>query len=130
MLQNFSPNYEPAFDRRNEKNKTDIYIKPDITEYGVISFDKGKEIIEKGEEAFLFFEKIKELVSNDSIKYRKPKYRIQTDSLEIKSINITELDNFTYDYVLSKLRFKPGSAISYKQLEAKLIILIQLIISA
>ena len=28
--------------------KTDIYIKPDITEYGVISFDKGKDIIEKG----------------------------------------------------------------------------------
>jgi NTE family protein len=52
-MQNFSPNYEPAFDRRNEKKcpKTDIYIKPDITEYGVISFDKGKEIIEKGEEA-------------------------------------------------------------------------------
>jgi hypothetical protein len=41
----FSPNYEPAFDRRNEKKgpKTDIYIKPDITEYGVISFDKGKD---------------------------------------------------------------------------------------
>jgi NTE family protein len=34
------------------------------------------------------------------IRYKKPKYRIQTDSLEIKSINITELDNFTYDYVL------------------------------
>jgi NTE family protein len=65
----------------------------------VISFDKGKEIIEK-EKRPPFLEKIKELVSNDSIKYRKPKYRIQTDSLEIKSINITELDNFTYDYVL------------------------------
>jgi NTE family protein len=99
--------------------KTDIYIKPDITEYGVISFDKGKDIIEKGEEAtFSVFEKIKELGSNDTILYRKPKYKIQTDSLQIKNINITELDNFTYDYVLGKLRFKPGSTISYKQLEA------------
>jgi NTE family protein len=98
--------------------KTDIYIKPDITEYGVISFDKGKEIIEKGEEAtFSVFEKIKELGRNDSIEYRKPKLRIQMDSLKIKNINITELDNFTKDYVLGKLRFKPGSTISYKQLE-------------
>lgn len=104
---------------KNSVLKTDIYIKPDITEYGVISFDKGKEIVEKGEEAtFAVFEKIKELGQNDSIQYRKPKLRIQTDSLQIKSINITELNNFTNDYVLGKLRFKPESTISYKQLEA------------
>jgi hypothetical protein len=37
----------------------------------VISFDKGKEIIEKEKRPpFLFFEKIKELVSNDSIKQK------------------------------------------------------------
>jgi NTE family protein len=60
---------------------------------------KEKRLLKK-EKRPPFLEKIKELVSNDSIKYRKPKYRIQTDSLEIKSINITELDNFTYDYVL------------------------------
>jgi NTE family protein len=27
--------------------KTNIYIKPDIRDYGVISFDKGKEIIKR-----------------------------------------------------------------------------------
>jgi len=31
--------------------KTDIYIKPDITNFGVISFDEGRQIIKKGEEA-------------------------------------------------------------------------------
>jgi NTE family protein len=104
---------------KNNILKTDIYIKPDITKYGVISFDKGKEIIEKGEEAaFSVFEKIKKLGYNDSIQRKKTKLRIQTDSIQIKNINITELDNFTYDYVLGKLRFKPESRISYKQLEA------------
>lgn len=103
---------------KNNVLKTDIYIKPDITDYGVISFDKGKEIIQKGEEAtFAVFEKIKELGRNDSIQYRKPKLKTQTDSLQIDDINITELDNFTKDYVLGKLRFKPGTTISYKQLE-------------
>jgi NTE family protein len=39
---------------------TDIYIKPDISQYGVISFDKGKEIIRKGEEAtFAVYEQLK-----------------------------------------------------------------------
>jgi NTE family protein len=43
--------------------KTDIYIKPDIKDFGVISFDKGKEIIVKGEEAtFAVYEKIEALV--------------------------------------------------------------------
>jgi hypothetical protein len=33
-----------------------IYIKPEISQYGVISFDKGKEIIRKGEETFAVYE--------------------------------------------------------------------------
>jgi NTE family protein len=42
---------------------TDIYIKPDISQYGVISFDKGKEIIRKGEEAtFAVYEQLKKIV--------------------------------------------------------------------
>jgi NTE family protein len=43
---------------------TDIYIKPDISQYGVISFDKGKEIIRKGEEAtFAVYEQLKKVYS-------------------------------------------------------------------
>ncbi|MBA4320974.1 MAG: patatin, partial [Flavobacterium sp.] len=41
----------------NAKN-TDIYIKPDIKEYGAVSFEKAKEIILRGEEAaFSVYEK-------------------------------------------------------------------------
>jgi NTE family protein len=98
--------------------KTDIYIKPDIKDYGVISFDKGKEIIIKGEEAtFAVYEKIEALIG-DSNKFIKPKLKIPTDSLEIVAINSNTLDNYTKDYVIGKLRFKPGAKITYKQLEA------------
>jgi NTE family protein len=98
--------------------KTDIYIKPDIKDYGVISFDKGKEIIIKGEEAtFAVYEKIEALIG-DSNKFIKPKLKIPTDSLEIVAINSNILDNYTKDYVIGKLRFKPGAKITYKQLEA------------
>ncbi|NRS88672.1 NTE family protein [Flavobacterium sp. 7E] len=97
--------------------QTDIYIKPDIKDYGVISFDKGNEIIKKGENAtFAVYDKIQQLAEGQTA-YVKPKMVVNKDSLEIKDININHLDDFTRDYVLGKLRFKPNTKISYEQLE-------------
>ncbi|MBC5837403.1 patatin-like phospholipase family protein [Flavobacterium muglaense] len=97
--------------------KTDIYIKPDIKDYGVISFDKGTEIIKKGEDAtFAVYEKIKVLGEGTHF-YTKPKLKIASDTLQIRNVNSNELDNFTKDYVLGKLRFKAGSTITYQQLQ-------------
>jgi NTE family protein len=57
-------------------HKTDIYIKPDIKDFGVISFDKGKEIIVKGEEAtFAVYEK--EALVGDTGSYQKAKLKFQ-----------------------------------------------------
>ena len=96
--------------------KTDIYIKPDIRDFGVISFDKGKEIIKKGEEAtFAVFEKIKELGEGVN-RYEKPKLKLDIDSLQIENINLGPLSNYTKEYVTGKLRFKPGTKIAYTQL--------------
>ncbi len=56
-----------------KKERTDIYIKPDISDYTVISFSDGEAIIKKGEEAsFVVYEKIKALGTN----YKKPKLPI------------------------------------------------------
>lgn len=96
--------------------KTDIYVKPDIRDYGVISFDKGKEIIKKGEDAaFAVYEKLKPL-GEGANRYEKPKLKVEADSLEIDKINLGPLSNFTKEYVTSKLRFKPGTKIAYSQL--------------
>ena len=103
---------------RMNKNvkETDIYIKPDIKNYGVVSFDKGKEIIRKGEEAtFSVYEKIKEL-ADQSNPYKKPSLKLITDSLQIVNINSNELDNYTKEYVIGKLRFKPGVKTCYNDL--------------
>lgn len=96
--------------------KTDIYVKPDIRDYGVISFDKGKEIIAKGEEAtFAVYEKIKPLGEGVN-RYEKPKLKLEIDSLDIDKINLRPLSNFTKEYITGKLRFKPGTKIAYSQL--------------
>lgn len=103
---------------RMKKNviNTDIYIKPDVTQYGVISFDKGNEIIRKGEEAtFAVYEQLKKIV-DESNPYRKPNLQLRSDSLQIRAINSNELDNYTKEYVIGKLRFKPGTKTSYDDL--------------
>ncbi|GIZ07847.1 patatin-like phospholipase family protein [Flavobacterium sp. UMI-01] len=97
--------------------KTDIYIKPDIKDYGVISFDLGDEIVKKGEEAaFSVYEKIKALVDENN-KYKKPPLHLSTEKLKIQEINCNELKNYTKEYITGKLRFKAGTEITYKQLE-------------
>ncbi|MEY4433337.1 MAG: family protein RssA [Bacteroidota bacterium] len=97
---------------------TDVYIKPDIEDYGVISFDKGKEIVQKGEEAaFAVYEKIHALADAQN-PYRKPKLGLVKDSLQLAQIKTNRLNNFTKDYVLGKLQFKPGQKITYDQLQS------------
>jgi NTE family protein len=103
---------------KNKIKNTDVYIKPDIRDYGVISFDKGEEIIRKGEEAgFAVYEKIKSL-TNETTFYKKPKLKISSDTIQIKKINSDPLDNYTREYIRGKLRFKPESTITYKDLKA------------
>ncbi|MBE8727358.1 patatin [Flavobacterium sp. KB82] len=102
---------------KNKIKNTDVYIKPDIRDFGVISFDKGEEIIRKGEEAaFAVYEKIKALVPETEF-YKKPKLELVSDTLQIKKINTDMLDNYTKEYIRGKLRFKPGSTITYKDLK-------------
>ncbi|WP_264553119.1 patatin-like phospholipase family protein [Flavobacterium sp. N2038] len=102
---------------KSKVKDTDIYIKPDIRDFGVISFDRGEEIIRKGEEAtFAVYEKIKSLVNEETF-YKKPKLKISSDTLEINKINSDKLDNYTKEYINGKLRFKPGSTITYADLK-------------
>lgn len=102
----------------NEKKKiTDLYIKPDISNYGVISFNEGKEIIQKGEiAAMLEIDKIKKL-ANPVEKYKLNQHPVKSDSLFIKSISLNRLENYTRAYILGKLRFKSGKKISYDDLK-------------
>ena len=94
---------------------TDIYIKPDIKDYGIISFDKGQEIIRKGEEAaFAVYEQLKPLGLKAG--YVKNNLKVAEDTLQIKKININPLKSYTKSYVLGKLLFNEGSKISYEDL--------------
>jgi len=95
---------------------TDIYIKPDISIYSVISFDQGKEIIRKGEEAaFEVYEKIKKYGDNEYFKVNNKKN--QTDTININKIIVNDIKHYTASYVIGKLNFKEGSIINYNDLK-------------
>lgn len=103
---------------KNKIKGTDIYIAPNIKNYGVLSFDRGREIIQRGEEAaFAVYEKIKVLADEQNY-YKKPRLSVYKDSLKLAQINTSKLDKFTNDYVLGKLGFKPKAPITYSHLES------------
>jgi NTE family protein len=100
-----------------KRKETDIYIRPDISSFSVISFSDGSAIIKKGEEAALtHYAEILKLVDSTQ-QYRRPKMPIQKDSLTIKGVSINKLDNFTRSYVMGKLRFKTGTKIGYEDMK-------------
>lgn len=100
-----------------KRKATDIYIKPDIKGYSVISFDLGKEIIKKGEEAaFSVYEKIAKLGFSANEIQKKVPITEPDDTLNISGIKVNELNNFTRAYVLGKLRFKKNSKITFQKL--------------
>ncbi|UPT72318.1 MAG: patatin-like phospholipase family protein [Flavobacterium sp. JAD_PAG50586_2] len=102
---------------KDKQKQTDIYIKPDVSNYGVISFDEGREIIKKGEEAtFPLYEQIRKFADTLG-NYKVEKMKVVKDSLQIKNISINKLDNYTRAYVLGKLQFKNGSRICYEDLK-------------
>ena len=94
---------------------TDIYIKPDITDYSVISFDEGRDIIANGEKAAR--DKLSQLNSL-SKKQQSSKSKptlTPLDSIRIASVNIEGKKRFTRSYILGKLKFKDNEKISYSK---------------
>ena len=107
-------NYQMIQKMETKSKDTHIYIKPDITGFTVISFDEGRQIIDKGEEAARsFMEKLLPLGKGAPVE--KPLVVCQ-DSICVDQIKISGLHNYTRSYVIGKLNFKPGTTISYNQL--------------
>ena len=109
-------NFQMIEKMKEKKQLTDIYIKPNIEGFSVVSFDQGKQIVNKGvEAAVLFKDKLHKLGTNYT---KTPEDTNQIDSLYIQGIGINGNKNYTRSYVIGKLRFKPGSKISYTDLHS------------
>ncbi|AXT18804.1 patatin [Flavobacteriaceae bacterium AU392] len=110
-------NYRTTSAMKKKSKLTDIYIRPDITDFTVVSFGDGKEIIEKGRlAANKSIEQLKNLQKTNH-NYIPPTYIKHPDSIKINNITIAGNKNYTRSYILGKLKIKSGEKISYNDFE-------------
>lgn len=111
-------NYRSAVDMIEKSKNTDIYIKPDITDYSLIGFDSGKKIIDSGAEAAR--KKLNDLakISDFLVDREKTIVPIRAeDSLTIKQVIVKGNESYTRGYVKGKLRFENNEKITFKKLK-------------
>lgn len=99
-------NFRTNKDMGEKKLLTDIYIKPDISRFNLLSFDRGSAIIKSGEVAAR--KKIDQLVELAEMQEKDP---VRKAIAPIKNIDINDLTiegNNTYPraYILGKLKLK------------------------
>ncbi|MBU2950628.1 patatin-like phospholipase family protein [Tamlana agarivorans] len=108
-------NFRTISDMRQKVMKTDIYIKPNIKEFSVISFDEGQQIIGAGSAAALTKVKVlKKLPRHKPNGVKLPLKYKHIDTIGINNILIKGNEDYTRAYILGKLKLKSNEKISYK----------------
>ena len=108
-------NYRTIRDMKEKSKKTDIYIKPDIKGFTVVSFDDGQQIIERGRLAAVELSEKLKGVSKRQNNRNKLEFNVpKTDSIKIKKITVIGNDKYTRAYVLGKLKIKAKEKVSYE----------------
>ncbi|MGD1947161.1 MAG: patatin-like phospholipase family protein [Croceivirga sp.] len=111
-------NYRTVNDMVKKVGKTDIYIKPDITDFSVIDFEHRDAIIKNGTTAAKNqMALLKAITSNQNPKKsRHSKIKYTSDSLTINRLILTGNKNYTRAYIKGKLRLTLGEKVSFKKL--------------
>ena len=108
-------NFRTIKDMKIKSKKTDIYIKPDITDFTVVSFSEGEKIIKRGVTAAnIKIQALKDLSKYDN---DKPKFQVNLhtqDSIRINSVTLSGNKKYTRAYVLGKLRLKLNENIAFR----------------
>jgi NTE family protein len=104
--------------------KTSIYIKPNITEFSIISFEQGNEIYKTGYTAAENFKTQLVKLSKTQVLKPAPVEYINKGALKnynIKGVRIHGNEKYSRAYVLGKLKIKTPSIIPYKKVEKGII---------
>lgn len=100
-----------------KKDKTTVYIRPDISPYSVVSFDKFDEIVQLGYETTLAqineINKIADLQTTSKI-ISDPS--LIPEEFIVNSIRVVGNRHYTYGYIIEKLQIQLGEKISFDKL--------------
>ncbi|UOB19138.1 patatin-like phospholipase family protein [Abyssalbus ytuae] len=111
-------NYRTVKDMRLKEKKTDLYIKPDITKYTVVSFDRVDSIIKKGYEAGTKIRgRLDSLSQAQKIKNEKPKVHppFPEDEFLLKRLVLEGERGYSRAYIRGKLRYSLGKKITFQK---------------
>lgn len=94
--------------------KTDVYIKPNIKDFNVVSFNQGNNIIKAGKFAALSKLNILRGLASKTPNINQQINLKSIDSITINTIKVSGNKNYTRAYILGKLKLKNNEKISYK----------------
>ena len=112
-------NFRTAENMVEKSLQTDIYIKPDMSNYSVMDFDLEDEIIIMGQiAAKAKFEELKKVASGQRKYVSELKPIAPVDSLLVNRLIIRgDNESYTRGYVKGKLRFKLGDKTTFEKLQ-------------
>lgn len=106
-------------DKQVHYENLDVNIRPDMTNYDVVSFDKRIEILKKGDTAArMHLDKLKKiglLQKKKALPVKKTNYE---ELFEVNNISIFGAKNYTNRYVKGKLNINKKDSINYHDLLA------------
>ena len=108
--------FQTEKDTAPKKAKTDIYIRPELHEFTMLSFSNQAAIIKKGEESGqAVFSQLKQLAAKQTPRALPPK-KIP-DSFQLDVLFIDKTPNYNKNYFSGKIRLKPNNRHTFKKLE-------------
>ncbi|MBZ9629455.1 patatin-like phospholipase family protein [Salegentibacter sp. LM13S] len=111
-------NFRTISDMKEKIPKTDIYIKPDISPFSVLSFEKGEAIIDSGRVATLRRKNdLEKLAARQS---ETPRNIVipEMDTLQISTLTLEGNNTYPRSYILGKLRLNYFTDFTFKDLNS------------
>lgn len=113
--------YDVYREREDRLKLLDINIKPDINDFTVVDFERGIELIQKGEEIGAKFRPVFDSLASAQ-KRKLPRTRIQVSAkpFYVSSVQVKGIQRYTPAYVKGKLKIQRGDSITYKELKTRM----------
>ncbi|MBZ9728235.1 patatin-like phospholipase family protein [Salegentibacter sp. JZCK2] len=109
-------NFRTISEMKEKIPKTDIYIKPDISPFSVLSFEKGKAIIDSGRVASLKRrEELEKLAERQSAE-RQEVVMFKIDTLQISTLTLEGNNTYPRSYIMGKLRLNYFTHFTFEDL--------------
>jgi NTE family protein len=106
-------NFQGLKEMKEKRMQTDVYIKPEVEDYSILSFNNGEAIISKGIQSVADHHNILKTIAQHQNTPQRAQLNPSFNSIKINTLNLEGHDKYTYAYVMGKLRLKKNRALSF-----------------